>query len=80
MKLGMMCLLGVGALGTQALGLQGCQETSPTSSHDPAPAVAAGPIVNGQLETGYPPVGALTAWFGGQYGGAFCTATLIRPD
>ncbi len=36
-----------------------------------------GPIVNGQTETGYAAVGALTAWFGEQYGGSFCTGTLI---
>jgi len=38
------------------------------------------PIVNGQTETGYAPVGALTTWFGNQYAGAFCTATVIRPN
>jgi len=38
------------------------------------------PIVNGQTETGYPAVGALTARYGNQYGGAFCTGTLIDPS
>ena len=39
----------------------------------------AAPIVNGQTETAYPAVGALTARYGTQYGGSFCTASLISP-
>jgi V8-like Glu-specific endopeptidase len=41
--------------------------------------VRGGPIVNGQTETGYNMVGALTDWEGNQYYGAFCTGTLIAP-
>lgn len=59
------------------LGFAACQGgTAPEGS----PGVTAGAIVNGSPETGYAPVGALTAWYGNQYGGAFCTGTLIRPD
>lgn len=32
------------------------------------------------VETGYSAVGALTTWFGEQYGLSFCTGTLIRPQ
>ncbi|MGK2927845.1 MAG: S1 family peptidase [Lysobacterales bacterium] len=32
------------------------------------------------VEPGYAPVGALTAWYGDQYGDSFCTGTLIRAE
>jgi len=56
----------------------GCSESARNA--DNPLGLKTAPIVNGQAETGYPQVGALTTWFGNQYGGAFCTATLIRPD
>jgi secreted trypsin-like serine protease len=31
-------------------------------------------------ETGYPQVDAFTSWYGDQYGGSFCTGTLIHAD
>jgi secreted trypsin-like serine protease len=31
-------------------------------------------------EIGYAPVGALASWYGEQYGGSFCTGTLIRAE
>ena len=39
------------------------------------------PIVNGQLESGWPAVGALTAQYPGYgYGGSFCTGTLVASQ
>ena len=39
------------------------------------------PIVNGQAETGWSAVGALTAIYPGYgYGGSFCTGTLVAPQ
>lgn len=37
------------------------------------------PIVNGEVEQGYPAVGALVSKGGSRYYGSFCTATLIAP-
>ncbi len=51
-----------------------------TPQNDPQPTIEAAAIVNGQTETGYPAVGALTMWAGGDYYGSFCTGTLIRND
>jgi len=75
----------LGALVIMVSGLLwvGCEEPGKTTTTtEPAPAVSTieAPIVNGQLETGYPHIGALTQWWGGQYGGAFCTGTLITPN
>jgi V8-like Glu-specific endopeptidase len=44
------------------------------------PSAQAGAIVNGQVETGYPGVGALVTRAGNRYYGSFCTATLIAPQ
>ena len=56
----------------------GCGEKATTA--DNPLGLETAPIVNGQAETGYAPVGALTQWYGNQYAGAFCTATVIRPE
>jgi V8-like Glu-specific endopeptidase len=65
-----------------ALVLTGCQQrdmaVAPPQASDLGTAIA--PIVNGVTETGYPHIGALTEWYGNQYGGSFCTATLISPS
>ncbi len=66
--------------GMSAVVALACHDDKRTETGAGDPAVVSGPIVNGQFETGYAPVGALTAWFGGQYGGSFCTGTLIRAD
>ncbi|MFH1532629.1 MAG: trypsin-like serine protease [Pseudomonadota bacterium] len=50
------------------------EEAAPTE-------VLKAPIVNGQLETGWPAVGALTMVYPGYgYGGSFCTGTLVAPQ
>jgi len=70
-----VCLSGLGAV----FALAGCSKGD-GGGDATGPGVTEAPIVNGQPESGYPAVGALTAWFGNQYGGAFCTGTLIRPN
>jgi hypothetical protein len=74
-------IVSVAALTVAIAGL-GCQQSGPSAATGASPAIAAGagPIVNGVTETGYPHIGALTVWYGNQYGGSFCTATLIAPS
>jgi MYXO-CTERM domain-containing protein len=57
-----------------------CQSNAEAPVDAQALASTVAPIVNGQVETGYPAVGALTARYGSQYGGSFCTGTLITPS
>ncbi len=45
-----------------------------------APKVTLAPIVNGQAETGWEGVGALTTKYGSHYGGAYCTGQLIAKQ
>ena len=51
---------------------------APTAASDLS--VVTRPIVNGDTETGWAGVGALTIEFNGHYGGSFCSATLIAPS
>ena len=63
-----------------ALGLVGCVEET---VRIPSPSVetAAQPIIGGQTESGWEPVGALSSLFAGMfYMGSFCSATLIHPE
>jgi len=59
-----------------------CQDVGNEGPSQAGAAIATqtAPIVNGSTETGYPAVGALTFKSGFQYGGSFCTATLIAPS
>ncbi len=60
--------------------LAACQQQAPEGDEL---ATVERPIVNGQIETGWPAVGALTAYYPpswGGYAGAFCTGTLIQPQ
>lgn len=71
---------GVGFV-VSAIALAACQgavESSPAAPLPPSVAVA--PIVNGQTETGWEGVGALTTKYGSHYGGAYCTGELIAPQ
>lgn len=63
-----------------AVAFAACQAVPDDTSSEATPATTVAPIVNGQVETGYPAVGALTARYGSQYGGSFCTGTLIAPN
>lgn len=74
--------LGVLTIAMCGLVTAGCQQTGPTSEtkQDNPVDLREGAIINGVLETGYPHIGALTQWWGNQYGGAFCTATLITSS
>ena len=69
-----------------ALALAACQAAPPAPDPGPeqsppsTPAITPAPIVNGDTETGWPSVGALTFRFNDQYAGSFCTGTLIAPD
>jgi len=65
------------ALGA-TLAVTGCQGGADAPAKAPSLRTAA--IVNGQVETGWPGVGALTLKFGVHYGGAYCTGTLIAPS
>ena len=52
----------------------------PTETGAPTETLKA-PIVNGQAETGWPAVGALTMQYPGYgYGGSFCTGTLVASQ
>ncbi len=62
-----------------ALLLLGCGQESARSPADSAGTLH-GAIVGGQPESGWPAVGALVVVFPGQYGGSFCTGTLIAPQ
>ncbi|TNF31472.1 MAG: trypsin-like serine protease [Deltaproteobacteria bacterium] len=69
----------VRSLGITFTLLAACQQTP----SGPGLNTAELPIVNGVIETGWPSVGALTAYYPpswGGYAGAFCTATLIQPQ
>ncbi|MCC6619893.1 MAG: S1 family peptidase [Deltaproteobacteria bacterium] len=55
-----------------------CQQAGPVALD--APATLRSPIVNGDLETGWPAVGALTIKSGGRYYGSFCSGTLVAPS
>ena len=57
-----------------------CQSVADKAEAVPASDRQVSFIVNGQLETGWPAVGALTGFIGGTYIGEFCTATLIAPQ
>jgi len=59
--------------------------TACTEAAAPRPAVplemGSRPLVGGEPETGWDPVGALTVYYQGYgYGGSFCTGTLIHPE
>lgn len=56
----------------------GCDEAATPESNLESSQSA---IINGDTETGWPAVGALTLWYPGYgYQGEFCTATLIAPQ
>ena len=59
-----------------ALLLGGCEEPRQVAELAPAPPGDCSGIIGGELETGWPGIGALT-WNGG---GSFCTGTLIDPE
>jgi len=63
------------------LGLIACQDP-PQRPHEAQPLqTRSAAIVGGQLETGWPGVGALTLREpGANYGGSFCTGALISPE
>lgn len=78
--------LGVWVTAMCGLTALGCQQSGTTTEGSEGPVGTGsglgereGAIINGVLETGYPHIGALTQWWGNQYGGSFCTATLITP-
>jgi len=63
----------LGTLGLVACMAEGAS-VNPTEGRNPSP------IVNGDTETGWPAVGALTITMQGYYIGEFCTGTLIAPQ
>ncbi|MCA9513826.1 MAG: trypsin-like serine protease, partial [Myxococcales bacterium] len=70
-----------GAVATLLLaGLAACDAAPTAVPAVPAPSLAAGAIVNGETETGWVGVGALTTVRGTRYGGAYCTAELVAPQ
>ena len=73
----------VTGMGFAAFAFTACQRLDPEDAPQPpkGPVISAErPIVNGVTETGYPSVGALVVAEAWQYGGSFCSGTLIAPN
>ena len=58
------------------IGLVGCQ---PDGQNPPELGTIESPIVNGNVENGFPGAGAMTLLVNGQYFGNFCSGSLIAP-